>query len=222
MPYELLYLAAHDLQEPLRTIRNYAGILAEHCECLEDEEVTDALAVVQSNVDWATRLIESLLQYSQIQELDRSWVKARQAVEGAIDNLRTAIEEKQARVDYNCSEVGQVWAHPIHLQRVFQNLISNALKYSDHPHIQVECSKTADGMAQFCIADNGVGIDPRYHELIFRPFKRLSPARINGTGVGLAECKRIVELYGGRIWVDSAPGQGAKFYFTVPYEHITD
>ena len=104
--------------------------------------------------------------------------------------------------------------------QLFQNLISNAIKYRSEakPHIEIRCEQEP-GMLRFAVADNGMGIDPAYHDRIFGVFKRLHGKKIPGTGIGLALCQRVVERYGGRIWVESRPSEGATFYFTIPLRH---
>jgi signal transduction histidine kinase len=133
----------------------------------------------------------------------------------ATTNLRSQIEKEGAAV--TTTELPKLIANPGHLIQIFQNLIGNGLKYrgEDPPRIAVSATK-GDEEWIFSVTDNGIGIAPDYHEKIFIPFKRLHGQQYPGSGVGLAICRRIVERHGGRIWVESEPGRGATFYFSVP------
>jgi len=132
-----------------------------------------------------------------------------------LENCKATIDESGASItgDY----LPRVNGYEPHFVQLFQNLISNALKYRGQqtPRIHVSAMNES-GMWRLAVADNGIGIDPRYHRQIFGVFKRLHDKTIPGTGMGLAICQRVVERYGGRIWVESQVNQGAKFYFTLP------
>jgi light-regulated signal transduction histidine kinase (bacteriophytochrome) len=144
-------------------------------------------------------------------------VRVRDAVDHAIASLRAPILEAGATV--TSSELPVLYGvHGVHLEQVFQNLMSNALKYRGEKPLVIDISaKLSGGEWLFSVADNGIGIDPRYKELIFGIFKRLHTAReYPGTGIGLAICQKIVERAGGRIWVESQVGEGATFRFTIP------
>ncbi len=133
-----------------------------------------------------------------------------------LSGLAEAIRESDAEVTYDA--LPEVYMGEAHLQQVFQNLIGNALKYRDQEPPRIHVSASSRG-ADWCfsVQDNGIGIDPQYKEKIFGVFKRLHHDRkYSGTGIGLAICQRVVERYGGRIWVESEPGKGATFFFTVP------
>jgi light-regulated signal transduction histidine kinase (bacteriophytochrome) len=130
-------------------------------------------------------------------------------------DLKASIDESGATVTA-CS-LPALKVHRAHLVSLFQNLIGNAIKYrgSEAPRIHVSVEEK-DGNLQFAVSDNGLGIEPAYHEKIFIAFKRLHGNTIPGTGIGLAICQRVVERYGGRIWVESELGQGSRFIFTLP------
>ena len=111
-------------------------------------------------------------------------------------------------------------AEPLHLRQVFQNLIGNSIKYRRpdvDPEIQISAKKDGD-FWQFCVQDNGIGIAAEHHDQVFLPFKRLHGSDIAGAGIGLATCKRLIERYGGRIWIESEENRGAVFYFSLPAE----
>jgi light-regulated signal transduction histidine kinase (bacteriophytochrome) len=133
-----------------------------------------------------------------------------------LSNLAEAIRESDATVTYD--PLPEVYMGEAHLQQVFQNLIGNALKYRKEDPPQIHISAVCQGAAcRFSVQDNGIGIESQYKERIFGVFKRLHrDQKYRGTGIGLAICQRVVERYGGRIWVESIPGKGATFFFTVP------
>ncbi len=164
-------------------------------------------------------LVRDLLAYTQTSLVDKSSepTDATAALEAALANLQAAIAESGGQVE--ADPLPQVAVHTTQLQSLFQNLIGNALKYR-RPEVAPVVKITArrqDGLWLFCVADNGIGIEPEFREQIFGLFKRLHTSdEYSGTGIGLAICKRIVERYHGRIWVESEVGEGCRFYFTLP------
>jgi signal transduction histidine kinase len=137
------------------------------------------------------------------------------ALRAALTNLEPVIHETTAVI--NCHRLPIVDVDRVLLTQVFQNLLSNALKYRSAARPQIEISaKLADGQWIFAVSDNGIGIHATYHDTIFSPFKRLHSSRYPGTGVGLAICRQVLDRLGGRIWVESAPGDGATFFFSLP------
>jgi len=215
---QFAYIASHDLQEPLRMVTSYLQILERRYQGRLDPDADD---FIQFAVDGALRmrtLINDLLTYSRVGTRGQAFelTSCRLAVDNAIANLQLAIEESGAVVTYG--DLPQLRADPTQLTQLFQNLISNAVKFrSEAPcRVTIEASQKADAWL-FAVQDNGVGLDPQYAERIFVIFQRLNN-RLDypGTGIGLAVCKKIVERHGGNIWVQSEPGQGATFYFTLP------
>jgi len=165
-------------------------------------------------------LISDLLAYTKagVVESDVAEVDASAVLRNVLSSLAEAIRESGAAVAYD--PLPEVRMSEVHLQQVFQNLISNALKYRSEDPPRIQISAAHQGAAWlFSVRDNGLGIDPQYKEKIFGVFKRLHhDQKYSGTGIGLAICQRVVERYGGRIWVESVPGKGSTFLFTVP-EH---
>jgi signal transduction histidine kinase len=213
------YAAAHDLQTPLRTISTMADFCLERSTSKFDRESTDSLTIVVSSAKRMSRLIADLLMLAKVDYDHRTphdEVDTARVAKLALLNLRKEIDSSEAKIALEPLPV--VRAHEAQIVQLFQNLLSNSLKYrsEEEPIIQVSATQE-DGQWRFSISDNGIGIDPRYHTKVFEPFQRLhSPAEYDGSGVGLAICKRIVEQHGGRIWIESAAGKGAQFYFTVP------
>jgi light-regulated signal transduction histidine kinase (bacteriophytochrome) len=163
-------------------------------------------------------LLKDLLAYSQTgssSEGPAQAVECEQAIRKVMLNLQAAIEQSAARVTWD--ELPTVHAHEIRLVQLLQNLIGNAIKYRSTlpPEIHVSATRR-EGEWLFSVRDNGIGIEPEYAQQVFGIFKRLHGQDYEGTGIGLAICQRIIERYGGRIWVDSKPGAGALFCFTIP------
>jgi light-regulated signal transduction histidine kinase (bacteriophytochrome) len=212
------FIASHDLQEPLRMITVYSQLLLRR---FAKDVAGDDMKFVE-NIEGGTarmrELLADLLTYAEIgakfEEPPRP-VDLNLVVQKALDNLEIMIGENDALV--NVARLPIVLGFESHFTPLFQNLIGNAIKYrsEEQPRIEISAGQM-EGYIQICVADNGIGIAPEYHAKIFLAFKRLHGKRIPGTGIGLAICQRVVERYGGRIWVESEVGQGANFIFTLP------
>lgn len=213
------YAASHDLKEPLRTISNYMQLLrVRHRGKMLENEALELVEVAIAGAQRMHGLVEALLEYSRAGEVAASTlepVPAEKAVNDALTNLQGAISEAQASV--SLGPLPTVVSNLLHLTQVFQNLISNAIKYRSEqpPRISIAATEYATEW-RFSVEDNGIGIPSQYQSQLFGIFKRLHGKEYPGTGIGLATCKKIVERYGGRIWVESAPGEGSKFFFTLP------
>jgi PAS domain S-box-containing protein len=215
---QFAYAAAHDLQEPLRNIALYAQLLAMRYEGQLDEQGDEILAATRDSAVRMQMLVQDLLTYAHVAGGDRAAaaVDCNAVLQAALRNLDAAIVESGAVV--TSGPLPEIRAHESNMIEVFQNLIGNAIKYRGPrlPRIHVSAEQQS-GVWIFSISDNGMGIPPEYQDRIFGVFKRLHGREIAGTGIGLAICKRIVERYGGRIWVESAgEGKGATFRFTIP------
>jgi light-regulated signal transduction histidine kinase (bacteriophytochrome) len=215
---QFAYVASHDLQEPLRTISSYTELLAEEYGDRLDGEGHEYMDFV---VDGATRmqqLIKDLLAFSRVGTRGKEFapMSFESVLQKVLGNLKLAIDECHAVVTFD--ELPEVIADESQIHQLLQNLISNALKFRSEqtPRIHVSAS-SKEKEWKFCIRDNGIGIDAEYFEQIFEIFQRLHSRRhYDGTGIGLAICRKIIQRHEGRMWVDSAPGQGASFYFTLP------
>ncbi|HMD47963.1 MAG TPA: ATP-binding protein, partial [Bryobacteraceae bacterium] len=216
---QFAYSASHDLQEPIRTVGIYSEFLAKRHAGSLDSEGLQFLEFIRSGADRMAALVRDLLTYTQIAKLEAGpeVVDCSEPLQSALSNLDVVIHESRAEIV--TAPLPALQAHRIHLQQLFQNLIGNAIKYRSPdrtPRIQVSAERQ-NGFWQFSIRDNGIGIDPKYQSEIFGLFKRLhGGSEYSGTGIGLAICQRIVERYGGRIWVESELGQGSTFRFTLP------
>ena len=220
---QFAYAASHDLQEPLRMVSIYSQLLKEEYGNALDRH---ALSYIDFAVNGARRmsnLLTALLTYSRVANASPQIspkADARAAVNSALLNLSTVIDDTRASIEVGTLPAVQV--PEIHLVQLFQNLIGNGLKYRKEsypdgarPSITIDAKPDAGGAWLFSVADNGIGIEPEYVTQIFGIFKRLHGPAFEGTGIGLALCQKIVERAGGRIWVESEPGRGSTFFFTL-------
>jgi hypothetical protein len=212
------YAASHDLREPLRTIAVYSQILERGMRAHLDAENSANLQAIVAAAGRMAHLIDGLLEYSKAGEIGRTQeesIDTELALAAALANLQGSIEDTHAVISHD--PLPSVPANEVHFVQLFQNIISNALKYrgADPPSIHVSAQQRG-GEWHFSIRDNGQGISPEYHAQIFDLFKRLHGQDHPGSGIGLATCKKIIDQYGGRIWVESQPGSGATFFFTIP------
>jgi light-regulated signal transduction histidine kinase (bacteriophytochrome) len=216
---QFAYSASHDLQEPLRMVSTYSQMLKKRYGGKLDARADQYIGYTVEGATRMERLITDLLTYTSMTSTpERATMSAdaNEALLCAISNLHAAIEGSGAVITR--PTLPRVWMQPVHLQQVFQNLLGNAIKYrsKESPKIVIDAVRREDEWL-FSVQDNGIGIDGQYASDIFGIFKRLhSAAEYSGTGMGLAICKRIVERYSGRVWVESQLGNGATFHFTVP------
>ncbi len=218
---QFAYVSSHDLQEPLRMVASYTQLLAKRYKGRLDADADEFVQYILDGVTRMQALIRDLLAYSHIgkRPAPHEPVDCGAVFNQALDNLKVAIEESGAVVTADALPIVQ--GDALQLIQLFQNLVGNAVKFHDQATPTVHVSAQREGQEWlFSVADNGIGIDPLYAERIFVIFQRLhGREEYTGTGIGLAICKRIVEGHGGRIWVESEPGKGATFYFTIP--HLT-
>lgn len=214
------YVASHDLKEPLRMVTSYTKLLARRYKGKLD---ADAEEFINYAVDGARRmeqLIEDLLVYSRVGNRDklRRQVDCEIILARAIANLETAIQESGAAITHD--PLPSLLADDTQLVQVFQNLIANAIKFRrivPRIHVTARCM---GGEYIFSVEDNGIGIDSHYADRIFVIFQRLhTRSEYPGNGIGLAICKKVIEQHGGRIWLDSRPGDGSTFYFALPKQY---
>lgn len=213
------FIASHDLQEPLRMITIYSQLLVKQYPAPESNGQTETF--VENIVGGSRRmreLLSDLLAFTEIggrPDEPPEAVDLNDVVGKVRENLAASIEETGAVIEADPLPV--VLATESHFVSLFQNLVGNALKYRSQapPRIHISVSQNGSEL-RFSVADNGVGIAPEYHDKIFVAFKRLHGKSIPGTGIGLAICQRVVERYGGRIWVESELGRGSTFFFKLP------
>lgn len=217
---QFAYSAAHDLQEPLRMVATYSELLQKRFGGRLGPKCDEYIAFTVEGAVRMENLLRDLRTYTQFSTAEQETlpeiaVDANEILGRALLNLNVAIKDSGASV--TSTELPRVCIYEFQLEQVFQNLIGNAIRYrgNDPPSIHVTAHPDGDEWV-FSVQDNGIGIDPKFKEHIFGVFKRLhSASEYPGTGMGLAICKRIIERGGGRIWVESMPGRGSTFYFTV-------
>ena len=214
---QFAYIASHDLQEPLRMVAAYTQLLAERYRGKLDADADKFIGYAVEGALRMQTLIQDLLAFSRVGHNGNSGKTSdcNRVVDDALLNLRAAIEESGATVTRD--DLPVVVAEHAQLIQVFQNLIGNAIKFRGKEKLVIRVSaERQDAHWLFSLTDNGIGIAPEYHEVIFAIFQRLhARTEYAGNGVGLAICKKIIEHYGGRIWVKSDPGKGCSFQFTL-------
>jgi PAS domain S-box-containing protein len=215
---QFAYIASHDLQEPLRAVAGFIGILKKQ---YRDKLDTDAVDYIDQSVEGAERmkaLINDLLTYSRVGTKGEALKPMNMQVvfAAAVNNLQVAIGESKCFITHDALPV--ITADVAQMTQLLQNLIGNAIKFcgKDRPEIHI-IARHNDEQWVFGVRDNGIGIEPQYFERIFLIFQRLHTRnQYPGTGIGLALCKKIIERHGGKVWVESAPGRGSTFFFTIP------
>jgi light-regulated signal transduction histidine kinase (bacteriophytochrome) len=213
------YIASHDLQEPLRTVSNYMKVFAEDYSGQLDDNALKYLQAVNEATKRMSLLIKALLNYSRLGRNSKfSFTDMNKLITCVIADLETTITSSGTVIEV--SEMPQLNLYEIEISQVFQNLISNAIKFQkkgSHPMIHIRSEKLP-GKWMFSVSDNGIGIEPAYLNRIFDIFQRLhcNETEYEGNGIGLANSKKIVQLHQGEIWVTSTIGQGSTFYFTIP------
>ncbi len=210
------YVASHDLQEPLRNVTSYVQLLQRRYGDQLDDDAREYIGFAAREAQHMKELVGDLLEYSRVEQAEVQYdeMDVSQVVARSLDVLDQRIQETDATV-----EVGHLPAargDPRQVELVFHNLIGNAIKFSDGPPRIRIWGEVLDDRCHYHVADEGIGIEPRYQERIFQVFQRLHSRRIPGTGIGLAICQRIVDRHGGHLSVQSEPGKGSTFTFDLP------
>lgn len=210
------YVASHDLKEPLRKITGYTEMVALRYDAALDEEGRGYMALITDAAKRMSQLISDLLEYSRAGRLSVARVELEDVLKKVIEDLEIPIKESRASVSHD--PLPAVTGDEVQLAQVFQNLIANGLKFRGEEAPRIHVGSVEEGESwRFFVSDNGIGIEPEYREKIFAMFERLhGRQRYPGTGIGLAICKKVVEAHGGSIRVESTPGEGSTFLFTLP------
>ncbi|MBU7032751.1 MAG: PAS domain S-box protein [Theionarchaea archaeon] len=219
---QFAYVASHDLQEPLRMVASFTQLLEKRYGDQLDDTAREYIHFAVDGANRMKNLINALLMYSRVGTRGKPFTptNSMEVLGQALANLEQVIEENHAIITND--ELPTVMADEDQLVQLFQNLISNAIKFrtNELPRIHIS-AETTEKETIFSVRDNGIGIAPDYQEKIFIIFQRLGGHKFPGTGIGLAICKKIIERHGGRIWVESKPGTGSTFYFTIPLKEVT-
>lgn len=214
------YVASHDLQEPLRMVASFTQLLDQRYGDQLDERAREYLAITRESATRMQQMVADLLEYARFSRdnaANDSVVDTQVVLNEVIKNLGAPIEESSAIITYDAMPV--VACNPVNLSSLLQNLIGNAMKYQQSgktPAIHIGAEEKPMFWV-FSVQDNGIGIKQEYFERIFYPFKRLhTTQQYSGTGMGLAICKKVIENLGGKLWLESTPGEGSIFYFSIP------
>jgi len=215
---QFAYVASHDLREPLRTVQSYVSLLERKLKGQLDEQTQQYIGYVKEASSRMTHLITGLLEYSQLgRDMTQKQINCKCLLEEVKLDLASSIAAKKASIEFGPLPV-KIVGYELELRLLFQNLISNAIKFGKKevpPQVKVSGKALPDGW-QFEITDNGIGVSAEYQDKIFDIFERLHhQSEFEGTGIGLANCKKIVDMHLGRIWLESELGKGTTFYFTI-------
>jgi PAS domain S-box-containing protein len=217
------YVASHDLQEPLRMVSCFTQLLADQYKGKLDDKANDYINYAVEGSNRMYELLNGLLAYSRIHTKGKNFteIDTGLVLSDVLKNLSLKIKESKATIVTD--ELPVIYADGTQMIQLFQNLFSNAIKFSpEKPRIYISYKITGNKYC-FAVKDYGIGIESQYFEKIFHIFQRLLPRdKFEGTGIGLAICKRIVERHGGEIWLESEPGKGSTFYFTIPIKETTE
>ncbi|HEX2867563.1 MAG TPA: CHASE domain-containing protein [Ignavibacteriales bacterium] len=216
------YVASHDLQEPLRMISSYTQLLSKRYKGQLDAKADQFIEFTVDGAKRMQQLIHDLLEYSRVATRGKEFVPVdtNEIIKTVLNNLQISIKKNNAVITYD--NLPRVTGDDIQLMQLFQNLLSNSLKFKSNktPEINIHAEDKGSEWL-FSVSDNGIGLDPQFKERIFIIFQRLHEREeYPGTGIGLAVCKKIVERHGGRIWVESEPGEGSTFFFTIPKRNL--
>lgn len=215
---QFAYVASHDLQSPLKTIENYLDLLQRRHGGQLDDDAQRLVSVSSAAAGRMRTLIGDLLEFSKVgSSTEFAEVDLNELVAEILDEQYDEMQAVGATVDVG--KLPSLTAHRTDLKQLFQNLISNGIKYQRPgvtPHVTVKSEDRGEAFG-FAVSDNGIGIEAQYFDRIFQVFQRLhGRGQYPGTGIGLATCKKVVEIYGGKIGVESTPGEGSTFFFTLP------
>jgi PAS domain S-box-containing protein len=217
------YAASHDLQEPLRMVTSYTQLLSREFKGSLGEHADQYIAYAVEGAQRMEALLKGMREYWQASEREedrQAAIDCNEVLNKALLNLQESITNSGAVVTHD--SLPTVWTEEAMLVQVFQNLVGNAIKYRSEkpPQVHVSAAKNSKDEWVFSVRDNGIGIEPQYAEKIFTMFNRLNGSKYPGSGIGLALCRKVVERFGGRIWVESEQGRGSEFSFTVPSKEL--
>ncbi|HAD97426.1 MAG TPA: PAS domain-containing sensor histidine kinase [Cryomorphaceae bacterium] len=215
---QFAYIASHDLQEPLNTVKSVISIMTDNYQGKLDETADQLMSYIEEATERMGQLIKGLLDFGRLgQQGSRERTSLQKLLEDVKADLKSRLEKTGARI--RVGELPELYVYKTEIRLLFQNLISNGIKFhkkGSKPVITVSAEENGDNWL-FCVKDNGIGIPQKFIDKLFMIFKRLPTAEeYEGTGIGLAHCKKIVDLHKGRIWVESIEGKGSSFYFTIP------
>jgi PAS domain S-box-containing protein len=215
---QFTYLASHDLQEPLRTLISFSHLIKEEYADKLDEEFNQYVDFIYESSNRMQDLVKGLMDYSRIGKVKKiATIDCNKVIDEVLSDMSMVIKEKNAKI--TVTKLPEILGYPTEIRLIFQNLISNSLKFTKEgniPEININAKEVNDDW-HFSIQDNGIGIDEKNLSKIFKIFRRLhNRNEYEGTGIGLSHCEKIIDLHGGKIWVDSKLGEASVFNFTIP------
>jgi light-regulated signal transduction histidine kinase (bacteriophytochrome) len=215
---QFAFAASHDLQTPMRAIILFSQMLQSECQGKFDPKVDEYLHHIIHGAHRMRDLVQALLEFSRVgrKGLNRKWIDLGVVLDEVVGLMKPVIESHHAQVVHDA--LPQIYADPVLVAELLQNLLDNAIKFqADAPPVVRVSARHESGEWRVCVEDNGIGINPEHHKRIFQLYQRLhTEDEFDGHGLGLAVCEKIARLHGGRVWVESEAGKGARFYFTVP------
>jgi PAS domain S-box-containing protein len=222
---QFIYIASHDLQEPLRMVTSYVQLLEKRYKGKLDKDADEFIGYAVSGVNRMKNILSALLSYSRLntRKEEISEIDLNQLIDGIVNSYKSRYKANHAaKVEFEIENLPVIKCNGGQIIQLFCHLIDNAVKFNNSDLRTVMISSRRSGnMWNFSVHDNGIGIDSKYADKVFSMFQRLhSGAEYPGTGVGLALCKKIVEIHGGEIWLESYPGKGSIFHFTLTSEDV--
>ena len=218
---ELTNIISHDLQEPIRMISSYMMLLEKKYAGVLDDDAREYIKYAVNGANRLKLMLDDLLRYSGIKQENtrKTSFSLKEAIDTAVLILKKRYDGNNFEIIYDGDSFCEISADRNQIIQLFLNILDNAVKFNRNSvkkvHLTIQKSK---GSLTFCVWDNGIGIDNEYHEKIFKIFKKLhNHSEYPGSGIGLAICRKILEIHNGKIWVESKPGNGTKFYFLLPY-----
>ena len=206
--------SSHDLKQPLRNIQNFTGLYLERYKNTMTSDGSKFMGFITENADYMDQLLDDLMVYSKLisdTKSQREWID----IEDIVEELKHSYESEEVLIKYKGGQ--RIYGMRSEIKRLFQNLIGNSVIYNDSTPKKIEISSASfNGSVKVQISDNGIGIDKKYHTLVFEEFQRIEKNGYSGTGLGLSICKEIVGRHGGKIWMESEIGKGSDVYFTIP------
>lgn len=210
----LVYALSHDLRQPLRAMSSYAQLLER--QYATNDDASEMTRFIVNGANEMKNLVEDVLKYSRIRNSpERTMINLGAVVQWAAANVQSKMRDSGAEI--RCADLPELPINESQFVQLFEQLLTNSIKFraAAAPRIEVTAEEDPEGY-RISVRDNGIGIESKYHELVFAPFKRLHGKEVTGTGLGLAICRKIVRAHGGRMWVESEGQNGSVFRFSVP------
>jgi len=217
---ELTYIISHDLQEPIRMINSYVKLLKKKYENVLDSEAIEYINFAAEGASRLKSMVDDLLSYSRLRKenLNKSKFRVYDIINMVIKHLEKNHGNGIFEINCDTNSLPEIFADKKQISLLFLNLLENSIKFNheSNKRINIKCDYKKNNLV-FCIKDNGIGVEEQYHDKIFKIFQKLhGQTEYSGSGIGLAMCNKIIDNHDGEIWIESEPGKGSKFYFSIP------